>query len=287
VVSLVHFFLESADLTEQHSLQIHWDQMPLHLQNGPIAFYNITYTRAAKSFITFGEDSDPTDDFKTDEFIARHTVQVPEETKFILYTPVDGLDLYTFTIPELTSFSSYTFVIRPSTSPVQSSTKDALGPMASITIPTRISAPRQPPPLRIEKRLKHGAVVSWRTLSNETGEPTKVWIMIEPYDPNPVTDRFRLLEIVKLVPGAPKLAPLPAPFVQVDNAKFVPYSPDNITDICARELFGYTFRDRITGKVCGGFCPRQCALGTEMLDLNQILAPNDEKNYQQQFPHGV
>jgi hypothetical protein len=259
VSNLVKFFvLPDPENQEQHSLRVHWDPVaPAHKQNGPIAFYLVEYTREEKVFVAYDQS----------------IVTVPKEFKSLEVDPT----VDTVTLTGLTPNSTYTIDVYPVTSRATGK-----GPESCIVLQTAVSAPRQPPVPELVTNGGDFVVIKTGTLSNETGEITKIWVVAEPIPAKLIpgkTTNPQLVEIVQLEldPSGKErdpLPPLPFPHEGVVNGRFTEYDP---AKPCEKEYFGNSFRDRLnTSVICGGMCPLVCSPGTPMMDPNMLLPTNDQ-----------
>ena len=248
VQNLVRFFLPDKENSEQHSLMIYWDPPITYLQHGPLQFYNVSYRRESRRFVTSG--TQPV------------FVDVPALDLFVIVSVLD----VPYTLTNLTPDSTYTI------GAVASTSAPGLGPSSKIVLHTRVSAPLTPPTPTLILRNLTNITISWPSLSNQTGLITKAWIIAEPYEVG--TNSSELLEIITVNPGDPPLPPLPFPLTQIQNATFNTYDPLNT---CSRIFLGYTFKSRLSQQICGGFCHTACEPGTPMMDPNNIMATNDQK----------
>jgi hypothetical protein len=255
VRNLVKYFIginsiEHAN-NEQSKLQIHWDPPLIWLSQGPIISYKITYISSTKTYITYG----PNVNFIT----------IPSIEKTI-YT-----NQFTLIISQLMPDTIYSFTVYPMTDAI------GTGPGASIILKTQVSAPPKPPIPTLLAQEPTNIIVSWPSLTNETGIITKAWIIAEPYEGNMSTSF-----IVELS-NRTDLDPLPFPNIGI-NGFFTHY---NVSNQCESHLHGYTFKSIISNNICGGLCKEICEFGTPMLDPNTILPTNDQTlfndNYRMNF----
>jgi hypothetical protein len=242
VVNLVKYFLgltlADQDLQEQGNLQVHWDAPLSWLQHGVIQYYQITYCRDERTYITYGP--------------AVSSVTVPLEERVIQV----NASVFTVTLLDLVPDSNYTVTVYPATAV-------GLGPGTSLFLATRVAAPPKPPVPVLIARNELNVSIGWSSLTNETGLITKVWLLVEPY-----IGTFSA-EVIHLDSTLPAL---PVPFDGVQGF-FAPY---NLSAPCSSLLFGFTFASRSTGNICGGFCSTPCELGTPLLDPNVAFATNNQ-----------
>ena len=154
--------------------------------------------------------------------------------------------------------TNYTIRIYPKTKAI------GQGPENIIRLKTTVAAPPKPPALNIVSVTDEDIRVNWPSLTNETGEITKVWIIVEPYKPGQLTS-----EVVHVINNAPFL---PFPHEGIRGV----FGPYNISNTCQSHIVGFTFLSINTQEICGGFCDKKCEYGTQMLDPTTILPTNDE-----------
>jgi len=124
--------------------------------------------------------------------------------------------------------------------------------------------------------------VSWSSLTNETGQITKAWIIAEPYDAN---NNNLTTSMVVHIPlnNDTDLEPLPFPHTGIRGF----FGAYNINNPCETHIFGFNFLSKFSGKICGGFCDVKCEYGTPMLDPTTILPTNNQNltndNYVMEF----
>jgi len=244
VQELVKYFIgltPSEHITnEQSKLKIHWDAPLVVLQHGPITSYNISYIREQRQYITYGPNV--------------RTIIVPSvETHMIVNTTTIILD-------NLNPDTNYIIRVFPRTNAI------GQGPENIIRLKTSVAAPPKPPVLNIISITDEDIKVSWPSLTNETGEITKVWIVVEPYE------RLQVSSEVVHIPKNSLLPFLPFPHEGI-RGFFAPY---NVSNTCQSHIVGFTFLSVNTKEICGGFCSKTCEYGTEMLDPTTILPTNDK-----------
>ena len=244
VQGLVKYFIGITpiehELNEQSKLKIHWEPPLIELQNGPITNYSILYTREQRQYITYGPFP--------------RTIIVPKEEKHII------TKLNTIMLENLNPDTHYTIRVYPKTDAI------GLGPESIIRLKTSVSAPPKPPTLTLESITDKDIIVSWPSLTNETGEITKIWIVSEPYELSQLTS-----EVVHISENS-STPFLPFPHEGIKGF-FASYNIDNT---CESHIHGFTFLSINTKNICGGFCDTLCEYGTEMLDPNTILPTNDK-----------
>jgi len=244
VQELVKYFIGLTPIdhisNEQSKLKIHWDAPLLVLQHGPITSYNISYIREQRQYITYGPDP--------------RTIIVPSfETHMIVNTT-------TIILNNLNPDTNYTIRIFPRTDAI------GQGPENIIRLKTSVAAPPKPPPLNIISITDQDIKISWPSLTNETGEITKVWVVVEPYE------RLQLSSEVVHIPKNSLLPFLPFPHEGIRGF----FGPYNISNTCQSHIVGFTFLSINTKEICGGFCNKPCEYGTQMLDPTTILPTNDK-----------
>ena len=254
--NLVKYFLginiaEHAN-NEQANLQIHWEPPEIVFQHGPIIGYNVSYRQEERSYITYGAN----------------LIVVPSQDFSLLTNET------TLILNNLNPDTNYTISVYPFTDQFGL----ILGPSATIFLKTQVSAPPKPPILNLLIRKSTNITVSWSSLTNETGQITKAWIIAEPYD-----DLTRTSMVVNIPLNNSELPPLPFPHAGI-RGFFEAY---NVTHLCDKHYFGFNFLSKFSGKICGGFCDVKCEYGTPMLDPTTILPTNDQNltndNYVMEF----
>ena len=244
VQELVKYFIgltPSEHITnEQSKLKIHWDAPLVVLQHGPITSYNISYIREQRQYITYGPNV--------------RTIIVPSvETQMIVNTTTIILD-------NLNPDTNYIIRVFPRTNAI------GQGPENIIRLKTSVAAPPKPPVLNIISITDEDIKVSWPSLTNETGEITKVWVVVEPYE------RLQVSSEVVHIPKNSLLPFLPFPHEGIRGF----FGPYNISNTCQSHIVGFTFLSINTKEICGGFCNKPCEYGTQMLDPTTILPTNDK-----------
>ena len=245
VQNLVKYFIGLTTVehenNEQSNLQIHWDIPEQKLQQGFIIGYNVSYIQEERSHITYG----PNVNFIT----------VPSRS-FSVFT-----NLTTLIINKLKPDTNYTISVHPLT------TAFGIGPGKTIKLKTQVSAPPKPPVPAFVSRKSSNVTVSWSSLTNETGEIIKAWIIAEPYHNEQQTTTN-----VVIIPPNSSLPPLPFPNAGIRGF----FGSYNISNPCQHHILGFTFISIFSGEICGGFCDRVCEFGTPMLDPNTILPTNNQ-----------
>ena len=225
---------------EQSKLKLHWEPPLIGLQHGPITSYNVLYIREQKQYITYGPDP--------------QTIIIPSlESQIVVNTTTIILD-------NLNPDTNYIIHVYPRTDTI------GQGPENKIRLKTSVAAPPKPPILSIISVTDQDITISWPSLTNETGEITKVWIVVEPYEPLQLTSEVVHISNNMSVP----LLPFPHEGIR---GHFGPY---NISDTCQSHIVGLTFLSINTKEICGGFCNKKCEYGTEMLDPTTIFPTNDK-----------
>jgi len=245
VQGLVKYFIGLTPIdhisNEQSMLKIHWDPPSIVLQHGPITSYNISYIREQRQYITYGPNP--------------RTVIVPSFEKHML------VNTTTIILDNLNPDTNYTIRVYPRTYAI------GQGPENIIRIKTTVAAPPKPPALTIVSINDEDITVNWPSLTNETGEITKVWVVVEPYE------RLQVSSEVVHIPKNSLLPPLPFPHEGIRGF----FGPYNVSNTCQSHIVGFTFLSINTKEICGGFCNKKCEYGTQMLDPTTILPTNDKK----------
>ena len=229
-------------LNEQSKLKIHWDLPKVIHQHGPIINYNISYTQLERKYITYGPDA--------------NIIIVPSITTTFF------TNLTTILLTNLNPDTNYIINVYPLT------IANIEGPVNTIHLKTSVSAPPKPPALNFITNKDNDIIVSWPSLTNETGTITKVWIISEPYLINEITPM-----VVHIPLNSTGLTPLPFPHTNIKGF----FGHYNILNTCENHIFGFTFISFNSGKICGGFCDNICEYGTEMLDPTIVFPTNDKK----------
>ena len=244
VQNLVKYFIGLTPIdhvsNEQSNLKIHWEPPMIVLQHGPITSYNISYIREQRQYITYGPNV--------------RTIIVPSLETYII------VNTTTIILNNLNPDTNYTIRVFPRTDAI------GQGPENIIRLKTSVAAPPKPPILTIISVNDEDIKVSWPSLTNETGEITKVWIVVEPYE------RLQLTSEVVHIPNNSLLPFLPFPHQNIRGF----FGQYNISNTCESHIVGFTFLSFNTKEICGGFCSKKCEYGTKMLDPTTILPTNDK-----------
>ena len=245
VQNLVKYFIgitpDEHIINEQSKLKIHWEPPRIIHQHGPIIHYNVSYTRLERTHITYGPNP---------------IIVITPSSVNTFFT-----NLTTIILNNLIPDTEYIINIYPLTDAI------GQGPVNIINLKTSVSAPPKPPPLNIVLNKDDDIIVSWSSLTNETGKITKIWIISEPYNINDKTPM-----VVHIPQNTTGISPLPFPHEGIKGF----FGSYNILNTCESHILGFTFISINSGKICGGFCDNVCDYGTSMLDPTLIFPTNDK-----------
>ena len=256
VQNLVKYFIgitpDEHILNEQSKLKIHWEPPRIIHQHGPIIRYNVSYTRLERKYITYGPNP---------------KIVITPSIVNTFFT-----NLTTILLNNLNPDTDYIINVYPLTTAIGE------GPVNIINLKTSVSAPPKPPPLNLVLNKDDDIIVSWSSLTNETGKITKIWIISEPYSINEQTPM-----VVHIPQNSTGISTLPFPHEGIKGF----FGSYNIFNTCESHIFGFTFISINSDEICGGFCDNICDYGTSMLDPTIVFPTNDKKlkndNYQMLF----